>query len=803
MLLLLLLAALPVLASPDRVAWVLSGSTSATGLSEAQDLVVAPDGYTILMADPSGGALAALDTRSWDLDQVALCGGTRGVGPWNDGSETRVYVGCEDGLVRWATLDGGRLTSSGSSIDIGAGEILGLLVVDGLLYVLSEDLDGGYPSLHVVDPLTDTVDGVSGYPSTMARDGFVDMESNGTYLLVLHGSDNLSKVDISTGSVSSETDSLGTLDGQDLVAREDGGAFFAGGGSAVAWFDLSGNDWSLSLDSSDGLDEVDSICLLEESEELLVADGGQGEFSIYEFFSSSNTFGDEVLARFDYGSSGLTVSEMVRLGETVVIGTREGDVWVATGGPWVDVSSVSPTELGQGDELSLSFSSDRDGTYELRLGADDDEGGSVLALGAVEAGVSVVESLQVDEEWVEGENRIRVVVTGDNGVTGHDSAVVDVDNPPPKLSLTDESVGVGNEYLTLSFTAPSDEDLSSVRVYLSVTAFEAESWAAGGGPDFDGEDPIEEGDLLYTVAPDESLVLVISPLTNDQTYYLAARAIDAGGLEGEMSSVVTGTPRQTFSVADRSGESGGFCGVAGAPAAGLALFGLLAASRRRRRALGALGLAVLVALPGSASADQVDDDENNVMGATALRVGPMTFAQDNAIVEVLGERGHNVFLLETGPSWKGYVQFTFGAGYYRKKGTLLTSTGESSTQDDLLWAVPVTGNLTLRLDVLKEQVLVPYVTGGGDLWLWREQWTTNADGDKTGIGGGKWGYHYGVGGQLLLDVFDRGRAGLAFSRMGMKDSYVVGEWRRQEVGVFQEGLDLSGSQFTMGLGIHY
>jgi hypothetical protein len=798
---LLLFTLFPALASPDRVAWIGPSSTGSSLLSETQDLVVAPDGFTVLLADPSGGSLAALDTRSWDLDQVDLCEGTRGVGPWNDGSETRVYVGCADGLVRWATLEDGLLSSAESSIDIGAGEVLGLLVVEGLLYVLTEDPDGGYPSLHVVDPLTAEVDGVSGYPSTMARDGFVDMESNGTYLLVLHGSDNLSKVDISTGSVSSETNSLGSLDGQDLVAREDGGAFFAAGGPAVAWYDLSGNDWSLSLDSSDGLDEVDSICLLEESEELLVADGGASAFSIYEFFSASSTFGDEVLTRFDYGSAGETVSEMVRLADKVVIGTRGGELWVATGGPWVEVSAVTPSEAGQGDELSLAFRSDRDGTWELRLGADDDEGGSVLALGSLEAGEEIVQSVVIDEDWVEGANRLRVVVTGDNGLNGHDSAVVEVDNPPPKLSLSDESVGIGDEYLTLSFQAPSDEDLSSVRVYLSVTAFEAESWATGGGPDFDGDDPIEEADLLYAVAPDESLVLVISPLTNDQTYYLAARAIDAGGLEGEMSSVVSGTPRQTFSVADRSGESGGFCGLTGAPAAGLALFGLLAASRRRR-SLGALGLAALVALPGAASAKESDPEEN-VKGATALRVGPMTFADDNAIVEVLGERGHNVFWLETGPSWKGYVQFTFGAGYYRKKGTLLASTGESSTQDDLLWAVPVTGNLTLRLDVLREQVLVPYVTGGGDLWFWREQWTTNADGDKTGIGGGKWGYHYGVGGQLLLDVFDRGRAGLAFSRMGMKDSYVVGEWRRQEIGVFQEGLDLSGSQFTLGLGIHY
>lgn len=797
---LLLLSVFPSLASPDRVAWVRSAATL-DSLSEAVDLVVAPDATTVLMADPNDGVLAALDTRSWDLGRLELCEGARGAGPWVDGEETRVYVGCADGTLRWATLSDGQLTDAGASIDLSSGEIQGLLVVEGLIYALTDDGDGGSVVLHVVDPATEEVDGVSGYPSTLSQSGVVDMESNGTYILVLHGSDNLSKVDVSTGAVSSETNGLGSLEGEDLVAREDGGAFFAAGGAAVAWFDLSGNDWSLSLDGTDGLEEVEGICLLEESEELLVADGGSGTFSIYEFFSSSNTFGDEVLDSFDYGTADLTVSEMVRLGGKVVIGTDEGELWVATGGPWVEVESVSPGAAVQGEELSLSFQSDRDGTYEVRLGASDDEGGSVLALGQVEAGVTVTEALVVDDAWLEGDNLLRVVVTGDNGENGHDTAFVTVDNPPPRITLSDESVGVGDEYLTLSVLTPADEDLSQVQVYLSITPFLSEDWASGGGPPFDGVDAIEESDLLFSVAPDESVALVISPLTNDQTYYLAARAIDAGGLEGEMSSVVSGTPRQTFSVADKTGETGGFCGLPGASAGGLALFGLALAARRRRSA-GALALGLALTVPGAASAKEVAP-ENDVMGATAVRLGPMTFADDNAITEVLGDRGHTVFWLETGPSWKGYVQFTFGAGYYRKKGTLLTSTGESSSQDDVLWAVPVTSNLTLRLDVLNEQVLVPYVTGGGDLWLWREQWTTGADGDKSGIGGGKWGYHYGVGGQILLDVFDRGRAGLAFSRMGMKDSYIVGEWRRQEVGVFQDGLDLSGSQFTLGLGIHY
>lgn len=783
--------------APDRVAW------TTTELSQATDLVLAPDGLSVVMADPSAGALGVLDLRSWSVRTASTCAGSVGAAPWTVDDEVRVYTGCEDGTVTWATLSDGDLSPSGQSVDVAGGPVLGLLWLDGLLYVLTEPDDGGNPTLHVYDPDSDAVDAIDGYPSTLGHSGYQDMEENGSYLLVLHGSDNLSKVSPSTGSSVVEQAALGVLDGQDLVTQAEGTSVYGAGGAAFAWFDLSENDWSLYLDSSDGLDEVEAVCLLEEEELLVLADAGEGALLLFEYFGSTNGVGDDEVDRLAYPEGQAGVSEIVSADGFVVAGTDQGALWVMTGGPWVEVQSWTPDVATDGDTLSLVFQSDRAGDYEVRVGADDDEGGTLVASGAVEADVATTVQLVVGDDFVEGENQVRVVVDDGSGQAGHDAAVVDVDNPPSAVPLTQDGVGVGDGYLTLSFTAPGDEDLATIQVYVSTTAFAAEDWP-DGGPAFDGQDDLDPDDLVFEVEPDAAVELVIAPLSNDVTYYLAARATDDGGLEGPMSTVVTGTPLETYSASELAGETGGFCGTPGAASLALGLLGLGLAGGRRRRALPALGLAVAVALaaPGAADAAEVAP-EDRVMGATQLRFGPMWYDDGNIVNDVLGDSGHNVLWLETGPSWRGYAQFSLGAGFYRKKATLLTSEGTVSTQDDLLWSVPLTANLTLRLDVLQEQVLVPYLTAGGDLWLWQERWTEDAEGNKDGLGGGKWGYHYGAGGQLLLDVFDRGRAGLTFSRLGIKDSYITGEWRRQEVGVFQEGLDLSNDQVTLGLAVHY
>ncbi len=199
----------------------------------------------------------------------------------------------------------------------------------------------------------------------------------------------------------------------------------------------------------------------------------------------------------------------------------------------------------------------------------------------------------------------------------------------------------------------------------------------------------------------------------------------------------------------------------------------------------------------------VDEGAVQPRGGVELRFGPMWFDSGNAITQVLGDSGHNILWLEGGPTFWRVFQVSAGAGFYRKKGTLLTESGTTSTQSDLLYAVPLTANLSLRLDVLDEQPVVPYASVGADYWFWRESWETDSSGSHTGLGGAKAGYHFGVGGQILLDIFERARADTAQARLGIEDSYLTVEWRRQDVGVFSEGLDLSNDQLSFGIRMHY
>ncbi|RME20586.1 MAG: hypothetical protein D6798_20130 [Deltaproteobacteria bacterium] len=868
---------------PDRVAASIDATSGAPW-----DLAPGPDALALVFVDTEAGLLGTLDLRSWEVETVSACSGAMGVAFWDDGSEVHVYTGCGDGSVATTTLVDGHLGSVETAFEVGDGAVLGVVGDGSLLYVLTDPDDGSYPTLHSVDPDGGTVDGVGGFPVTTSSSGFEDIALSGGTAFVLHGGDNLSKVTLSSGSLASESGSLSSLEGRDLVISSTGGSILAGGGSTVARFNTGDNGWDLQITSGDGLSEVDALGLLEQDGMLAVADEGLHSTLWFTWDSSTGVTGNIVQDELPWPTTDTAVTEMaVVLDDYLVAGTEDGSLWVATDRPWVDITATDPTVAGAGDTVEVRFTSDTDGTFELRLGTDSDDGGTLLSEGSVTAGETVEAQVGVDSDWVEGDNQLRVVVKDGTGLAGHDATVVSVDNPPGAVSLSESSVGIADGYLTLSLTAPDDADIATVTVYLSTVEFSAADWPEGG-PEYEGPDDIA-APIEVSVSPAESIEVELSPLTNGTLYYIAARATDSGGLEGPMSDVVTGTPEETLSAAELAGEAGGFCGMSGAASGLLAgLGGLLAVGRRRRRgatsAVGVLsGLALLSLAPsaraaqsdaaaaadattrGAAAADsgladpaagdahaldgtagdsaggdsagddsagddsagddsagddsagddtvdadwlptveELVPDEGKVVprAGVELRFGPMWFAEDNAIAQVLGDGGHNILWLEGGPTFWRVFQVSAGAGFYRKKGTLLTESGVASTQSDLLYAVPVTANLGLRLDLLDEQPFVPYASVGADYWLWRESWETDNSGGHAGIGGGKAGVHFAAGGQVLLDIFEPSRADTTQARLGIVDSYLTVEWRRQVVGVFSDGLDLSNDQLSVGVRVH-
>ena len=95
--------------------------------------------------------------------------------------------------------------------------------------------------------------------------------------------------------------------------------------------------------------------------------------------------------------------------------------------------------------------------------------------------------------------------------------------------------------------------------------------------------------------------------------------------------------------------------------------------------------------------------------------------------------------------------------------------------------------------------------------LWSEK-SDNTSGTKDTIRGSKFGTHYALGLQLLLDTLQPRRASLLEAQSGINDAWLVLEWRRQRVdgrGTPWEGaseapgLQFDGDAITVGLKLDY
>lgn len=183
---------------------------------------------------------------------------------------------------------------------------------------------------------------------------------------------------------------------------------------------------------------------------------------------------------------------------------------------------------------------------------------------------------------------------------------------------------------------------------------------------------------------------------------------------------------------------------------------------------------------------------------TDVRYGPITM-QSEVLNAVFTGSNHQVLLVETGGALYNILGVSVGAGLIRENGFLLGEDGTTSTQEDQLSVIPLQASGVFRLDVFKDQVLVPFATGGVDYWVWQEKWTNGTVEEQ--VSGGKMGYHYSFGGQILLDRFDEASASLLEVTRGVEDTYLSVEYRVQE---FEgEGLSFNSDSVTFGIRFQY
>ncbi len=168
------------------------------------------------------------------------------------------------------------------------------------------------------------------------------------------------------------------------------------------------------------------------------------------------------------------------------------------------------------------------------------------------------------------------------------------------------------------------------------------------------------------------------------------------------------------------------------------------------------------------------------------------------------------FLFEVELGWQfldqiGILGVDAGIGYFKQTGHGLVvpetaidpENWEKSKEEYTFRVVPTEVSMVYRLAFFKNQLFVPFAKVGVDYYYFRE---SRKDGEEV-LDGGKWGHHYGGGGQLLLDLFDRKHANKLDIDYGINNTYLIFEYRKATVDDFgeKEGFDFSNSTWFGGL----
>jgi hypothetical protein len=152
-------------------------------------------------------------------------------------------------------------------------------------------------------------------------------------------------------------------------------------------------------------------------------------------------------------------------------------------------------------------------------------------------------------------------------------------------------------------------------------------------------------------------------------------------------------------------------------------------------------------------------------------------------------------------------------GYAKATGNGLDDTGAETSDENTFRVVPFTLGITYRFDYFTRKndfLLVPYVKGGLAYYFYSVlDGNDNVARSSTGKGsGGKSGYYWALGLQLLLDIFDEGSAKTFDNEWGVNSSFLFAEYRASYVSNFEPNgianmiLD-DTEQLHFGLGLEF
>lgn len=729
------------------------------------------------------GTLELVDPGTFTSETLSVCSDASALVAVEQSDGTNaLWVGCPDGtLVRWDVDSSGNVSEVESGLDFVSGAVMALDSDGDYLYAVVDGTDG-----YEVDALdlASSAEAGSPWPVSLSYDDVVDTVMLGTVFTVIHSQDNLSRVDTSTGNISNPQENLSGRDWQDAVAYLTSSAYLADKSGAVVRFDISTNGYTIVLDNI--ADEIDAVGLDAASTPTFLLASSPTDTLVYGFSGAPGS-----LSSTFEGAGGITEFATT---DGYAWGMTDSTLTVFTDRPWVEASEPSTTTATSGDVVTFTFTSDTSTSYRIRLNGGLDESGDELASGDVAAGETVSVSVTVDSSFAEGVNHLWVFA-GTGTSVGHDAVTVTVDSPPPVFPLAESDVGWGNETVFVEAEGLTIADLDHYTVYLSSTPFTADAWPTGG-PSF-GDSPSDDPGSVgaprtVTADPGDALSVTFYPLENGTTYYVAVRATDTNQNEGPMSTVQAITPQETYSASELRGDPGGYCGTrpGGATGIGAVALGALALLRRRRAAVALAAAGLLVS--GSAAAKDPDPPHFNGQ----IRGGYATLA-DPYVQDVFGK--WNIYLRADYGLTTRYFEFGVGTGLLQKKGYLIGADGSTSNEDDKLTIVPINVDARLRLDFFHEQILVPFGGAGGDYWMWKEKWWVADTSDDDRRSGGKLGWHWDAGAWLRLDPLDPKAASSIEATAGIDDSFLTFELRKTYMQHSAKLLDLSDTEFTLGL----
>lgn len=827
----LLLSALALAAPPERVERTFAGSGSVDGGN------VSVDGRLVTFV--SGGAARVIDTETWQQQVLDDCTVTSAT-PVPVGATNEVWVGCNDGtvliyvfvgrdLLRATDDDGRELTLEATA---GNEDVVAMHATADIVYAI---LDGNVASLTSFDP-NDALPS-RGATANFNWPGFSTSTIDGVFVHVAHDQALMSSIQIPGTNPQPSNNAIGLVRVDDLAPTSllTGQPLALDRGDTLAAYNFPSRSFQLILNDS-GLravgvstvqDDEWAVVTYEAAAEVLpVANGQVTSATPVRSFPVSRSFNDIVVTRDGYALAGAT----------------DGTIAVMSNRPQVTLAETDLGSIAGGDSGTLGFTSDTAGDYVVRAGGDLTGGGIELDSGSVGAGGSVEVSYTVSSDWVEGDNDIFVLVTDARGRTGHGWARATVDAAPGRVSV-DRTLSFGDQRLKLTFTALAAEDIQTYTVYVSDEAFEAGDYPDGGGPELEVEEPEFTAPLQLTdIEAGATVEVVVSPLENDKTYYLAVRATDALGKEGPMSTVVSGRPRDALTASERAGDPGGMActGIGSVGGLWLGALGLGLVGLRRRRAgvvaqVAIVGTLLALAAPAGALAadeggdtDDGDGDEETgppvmsegyqeavqladrstgdltkAWGNVELRYGYWT-ANEPSFEPTFGSPSASQLQFEIGPQLFRVVEVDLGGGLVIRNGeTTAADDDASSGEETRLILVPMSLSITPRLHIVDEQPVVPYASFGGDWWLWREREGGADDAGKQIKDGSHFGWHWEVGINILLDTFDRRRASLLEAQAGINDSWLTLGYRRQTDLAGEGYMDFGGGIFHAGLKIDF